>query len=224
MKTVHKIIAAMAGAAALFLLSLPTSQAAGDLTFNKDVASIFFKNCAECHRPGATAPFSALTYKDARPWAKSIREKVLTGEMPPWHADPHTGQWANDRHLAQKEIETIVAWVDQGVWEGEPRDLPPQPEFVDGWTIGKPDLVLTMPEEFTLEASGPDDYQYFQIDPKFTEDKYVQMAEARPGNRKIVHHIAAFIQPPPKDARSSPKPAKKDGEKTPGRMNEETVR
>ena len=114
----------------------------------------------------------------------------------------------------------MVAWVDQGAPEGDPRDLPPQPEFVEGWTIGKPDLVLTMPEEFTLEASGPDEYRYFQIDPKFTEDRYVQMAEARPGNRKIVHHIAAIIQPPPKDAQSSPKTARQEGEKT----NEESVR
>lgn len=224
MKIAHKIIVALTGAAALFMWSLPASEATGDLTFNKNIASILFKNCAECHRPGEAAPFSALTYKDVRPWAKSIREKVLNGEMPPWHADPHTGQWANDRRLAQKEIETIVAWVDQGAREGDPKDLPPQPAFVDGWTIGKPDLVLTMPEEFTLEANGPDEYRYFQIDPKFTEDKYVQMAEARPGNRKIVHHIAAFIQPPPKDGKPSPKPAKQEGQKPTGQMNEEPVR
>jgi hypothetical protein len=223
MRTIHKIIIALSGIAAFFLCSLQPSQATGDLTFNKDIASLFFKNCAECHRPGAAAPFSALTYKDVRPWAKSIREKVLTREMPPWHADSHTGQWANDRRLTQKEIETIAAWVGQGAPEGSPGDLPPMPEFVEGWTIGKPDLVLTMPEEFTLEASGPDEYRYFQIDPKFTEDKYVQMAEARPGNRKIVHHIAAFIQPP-KDVKSSPKQDKKEGEKPRGQTGEESVR
>jgi mono/diheme cytochrome c family protein len=224
MKIVHKTIIALAGVAALFLWSLPPSQATVDLTFNKDIAPLFFKNCAECHRPGETAPFSALTYKDVRPWARSIREKVLTREMPPWHADPHIGQWANDRRLTRKEIETIVAWVDQGAREGDPTDLAPQPEFVDGWTIGKPDLVLTMPNEFTLEASGPDEYQTFVIDPKFMEDKYVQMAEARPGNRKIVHHIAAFIQPPQKDVKSSPNPAKKEGENPRKQMDEETVR
>jgi mono/diheme cytochrome c family protein len=176
MKVVHKTVIALAGVAALFLLSLPATQATGDVTFNKDIAPLFFKNCAECHRPGENAPFSVLTYNDVRPWAKSIREKVLTREMPPWHADPHTGQWANDRRLSQKEIEAIAAWVDGGAKEGNPKDLPPQPEFADGWTIGKPDLVLTMPEEFTLAASGPDEYRYFQIDPKFTEDKYVQLA------------------------------------------------
>jgi hypothetical protein len=169
MKIANKIFIALTVIAALSLWSLAPSQATGDLTFNKDIALLFFKNCAECHRPGENAPFSVLTYKDVRPWAKSIREKVLSREMPPWHADPHTGQWANDRRLAQKDIETIAAWVDQGAKDGDPKDLPPQPEFVDGWTIGKPDLVLTMPEEFTLAASGPDEYRYFQIDPKLPE-------------------------------------------------------
>ncbi len=224
MKVAHKTIITLAGIAGLFLLSQPSSQATADLTFNKDIAPLFFKSCAECHRQGAAAPFSALTYKDVRPWAKSIREKVSTREMPPWHADPHIGQWANDRHLTQKEINTIVAWVDQGALEGDPIDLPPQPEFVDGWTIGKPDLVLTMPEEFTLEASGPDEYRYFQIDPKFTEDKYVRMAEARPGNRKIVHHIAAIIQPPPKDVAPLTNPNRKEPGKTREQKDEETVR
>src|SRR5688572_9627388 len=204
MRMVHKLILALAIVAAFFLWSSQPGQATVELTFNKDIASLFFKNCAECHRPGAAAPFSALAYKDVRPWAKSIREKVLTREMPPWHADPHTGQWANDRRLTQKEIETIAAWVDQGAPEGDPKDSPPLPEFVEGWTIGKPDIVLTMPEEFTLDASGPDEYRYFQIDPKFTEDKYVQMAEARPGNRRIVHHISVIIQPPPTALKSSP--------------------
>jgi mono/diheme cytochrome c family protein len=207
MKIVHKTVIALAGIAALSLWYLPPSQATGDLTFNKEIAPLFFKNCAECHRPGENAPFSVLNYKDVRPWAKSIREKVVSREMPPWHADPHTGQWANDRRLSQKEIEAIAAWVDQGAKEGDSKVLPPQPEFADGWTIGKPDLVLTMPEEFTLAAGGPDEYRYFQIDPKFTEDKYVQMAEARPGNRKIVHHIAAIIRPPQKE---SPKEAKRE--------------
>ena len=173
-----------------------TKPPARNVTFNKDVAPIFFKNCAECHRPGESAPMSLLSYKDARPWAKSIREKVIGREMPPWHADPRIGEFSNDRHLTEAEIDTIRAWVDGGALEGDPRDLPPQPEFVEGWKIGKPDLVLRMPEEFTLEATGPDELQYFEVDPGFTEDRYVQMAEARPGNRRIVHHINVFIVPP----------------------------
>jgi hypothetical protein len=164
------------------------------VTFTKDVAPIFHAKCAECHRPGDSAPFSTLTYKDVRPWAKSIKEKVVNRTMPPWHADPHFGQFKNDRSLSQKEIDTIVAWVDGGAVEGNPKDLPPTPTFTDGWTIGKPDLIIKVPE-YTYKA-GNDEYQYFDVPTNFTEDKYVQFAEARPGNRKIVHHIIAFIQPP----------------------------
>src|SRR5689334_14905464 len=118
-----------------------------EVTFNRDVAPIFFKNCAECHRPGEAAPMSLLSYKDARPWARSIREKVVTREMPPWHADPHYGTFANDRRLSKSEVDTIAAWVDQGAPEGDPKDLPPTPRYADGWGIGKPDMVLQMPEE-----------------------------------------------------------------------------
>lgn len=186
----------------LIALALTTSSAnsgSKEVTFSRDVAPIFFNKCAECHRPGEAAPMSLLSYKDARPWARSIKEKVVTKQMPPWHADPHYQEFANDRRLTQSQIETIAAWVDQGAKEGDAKDLPPQPKFVEGWVIGKPDIVLTMQEEFTLEATGPDEYQYFEIPTNFKEDVYVQMAEARPGNRKIVHHIIAFVQPPAKD-------------------------
>jgi hypothetical protein len=185
--------------ASIAAIVMPSSQANTSLkspTFSKDVAPIFFKKCAECHRPGESAPMSLLSYEDARPWAKAIREKVAGREMPPWHADPRVGEFANDRRLAQTEIDTITAWVDGGAQEGNPKDLPPAPQFADGWGIGKPDLVLEMSDEYALEANGPDEYQNFDIPTIFTEDKYVQMAEARPGNRKIVHHIVAFVLPP----------------------------
>ncbi|MDX2039602.1 MAG: thiol-disulfide isomerase [Acidobacteriota bacterium] len=184
------------------LMMSPSSQAneskttLKSVTFTKDVAPIFYKSCAECHRAGETAPFSVLSYKEVRPWAKAIKEKVVSKEMPPWHADPHFGEFKNNPSLTQAEINTISAWVDGGAAEGNPKDLPPAPKFVEGWRIGKPDVVLSMREEFTLAASGPDEYQYFAIPTNFTEDKYVQMSEARPGNRKIVHHILAFVVPP----------------------------
>ncbi|MBL8208620.1 MAG: cytochrome c [Blastocatellia bacterium] len=168
------------------------------VTFNKDIAPIFNKNCATCHRPGEAAPFSTLTYKDVRPWAKSIREQVSKRTMPPWHADPHVGQWANDTRLSQKDIDAVVAWVDQGALEGNPKDLPPAPKFTEGWAIGQPDVVLDMGKEYTLKPGTPDEIQYFTVDTNFKEDKYVQFVEARPGNRKIVHHIIAFVQAPAK--------------------------
>jgi len=192
------------------LFLLPASQAdttkssSKQITFTKDVAPIFFKQCAECHHPGEAAPFSVMSYKDVRPWAKSIKEKVVKREMPPWHADPHVQEFKNDRRMTQAEIDTITAWVDQGASEGALLDLPPAPAFADGWNIGKPDIVIAMPEEYTLAANGPDEIQYFEADPGFKEDKYVMMAEARPGNRQIVHHLIAFIRPP-KEGKPAPK-------------------
>ncbi len=171
-----------------------TKKAAKNVTFTKDVAPIFYKSCAECHRPGEGAPFSALSYKDVRPWAKSIKEKVANRVMPPWHADPHFGEFKNNASLTQAEIDTIVSWVDGGSVEGNAKDLPPAPKFTEGWGITTPDLVVQIPEEYTYKP-GADEYQYFDVPTNFTEDRYVTMAEARPGNRKIVHHIIAFILP-----------------------------
>src|SRR5215467_11673933 len=110
-------------ALALFLSTSFVSRASGpepvpaNVTFNKHIAPIFYRECVQCHRPNDLAPMSLLTYKDARPWARSIREKVVKREMPPWHADPHYGQFSNDRRLTQKQVDTIVAWVDQGAKE-----------------------------------------------------------------------------------------------------------
>jgi mono/diheme cytochrome c family protein len=219
MKRTCLITIALALLAGTVLFALPASRAnetkppTKNVTFSKDVAPIFFKNCAECHRPGESAPMSLLSYKDARPWARSIREKVLSREMPPWHADPSTGHFSNDRRLTEAEIETIKVWVDAQALEGDPRDLPPQPEIVEGWKIGKPDLILRMPEEFTLEATGPDEYHFFEIDPGFTEDKYVQIAETRPGNRRIVHHINVFIAPPPPGSGTQQKLTREESER-----------
>ncbi|MGE3948549.1 MAG: DUF3471 domain-containing protein [Blastocatellales bacterium] len=165
------------------------------VTFSKDVAPIFNKHCAECHRPGEAAPFSTLSYKEVRPWAKSIREKVANRTMPPWHADPHYGKFENDRRLTDAEIATVVKWVDGGAVEGNPKDMPAAPTFTEGWEIGQPDMVVQIPEEYSYKG-GDDEYQYFDVPTNFTEDRYVVRAEARPGNRKIVHHIIAFIVPP----------------------------
>ncbi len=228
MRNTRMIVFALICLAAVAWFILPSGQAINnkpstkDVTFTKDVAPIFFKNCAECHRAGEAAPFSVLSYKEARPWAKSIREKVASREMPPWHADPHHQQFSNDRRLTQKEIDIVTAWVEGGAKEGDPKALPPAPKYVDGWTIGKPDMVIHLPEEFTLAASGPDEYQYFEVDPGFKEDKYVQLAEARPGNRKIVHHIIAFVQPPRKDG-GHQKMTKEEIEKWREKMEKESI-
>jgi hypothetical protein len=172
------------------------SGANATVTFTKDVAPILQKNCMGCHRPGEIAPMSLVSYKEIRPWAKAIREKVLTREMPPWHADPQYGKWGNDRRLSQKDIDTIIAWVDSGAKEGDPKDLPPAPKFATGWQIGEPDMVFHMPEEFTVPAQGTVPYMYFTVPTNFKEDRYIQAMEARAGDLSVVHHIVIYVREP----------------------------
>src|SRR5579862_8561481 len=143
------------------------------VTFNKQVLPIVQKRCQECHRPGEATPMSLLNYKDARPWAKSMKQAVLTRKMPPWFADPNVGHFVNDRSLSQVEIDTIVAWVDGGAVEGNPKDAPPPREFIDGWSMGKPDLVIEMPNAFPVPASGQLEYQYVILPTHLTEDAWV---------------------------------------------------
>ena len=127
-----------------------------EVTFSRDVAPILYKHCVSCHHPNDVAPMSLLTYRDARPWAAAIKQAVLTGKMPPWKADPHYGEWSNDPRLSQAEKDTIVAWVNGKKAEGDPKDMPAQPTFPDGWKIGKPDAVISIPEH-KLDAKGPDE-------------------------------------------------------------------
>ncbi len=168
-----------------------------EVTYSKDVAPIFFEKCATCHRPNDIAPMSLVSYQSARPWAKAIREAVLSKKMPPWHADPAYGEFKHDARLTAAQIETIRAWVDQGAKEGDPKDLPPVPSVTDGWRIGKPDVVISMPKEYTITAGGPDDYERFgDIPTNFKEDVWVTAVELRPGNRKVVHHAHIYVSPP----------------------------
>jgi mono/diheme cytochrome c family protein len=168
-----------------------------EVTYNKDIAPIFYKNCAECHRPNDIAPMSLMSYKESRPWARSIKERVVTRDMPPWSPDPRYGEFSNEHRLTQQEIDLVAAWVDQGAKEGDPKDLPPAPSITrGGWQIGKPDMVLEMAEEWTVEPGAPDNYINFFIPTNFTEDRWIQAAEILPGNRKVVHHVIAFIQTP----------------------------
>ena len=175
-------------------ISVVASGATGSVTFSKDVAPILQKNCQGCHRPGEAAPMSLRTYQEARPWAKAMKQAVLAKKMPPWFADAQYGHFRNDRSLPQKDIDTLVSWVDAGAPEGDPKDLPQPLAFVDGWNIGQPDMVLEMPEPFHVPASGTIEYQYVVLPYKFTEDRWVQMAEVRPGNRAMVHHVIAYIR------------------------------
>jgi hypothetical protein len=172
------------------------SGATNSVTFYKDVMPVLEKNCQSCHRPGEAAPMSFLSYDSTRPWAKAIKTAVLSKKMPPWFADPHVGKFSNDRTLAQGEIDTLVAWADGGAEAGNPGDAPKPLTWVEGWRIGKPDMVIKMPQAFSIPAKGTIDYQYVIIPTGFTEDKFVQQAEARPSDPSVVHHILAFIREP----------------------------
>jgi hypothetical protein len=140
-----------------------------------------------------------MTYSDASDWSAMIREVVDTRRMPPWHADPAHGKFENNRSLSSEERETMLRWIDQGCPEGNQSDLPPPRVFADGWRIGKPDAVFTMPHDFTVPAKAPPrgiPYQYFMVKTNFDEDKWVQAAEARPGNRAVVHHVIVYASAP----------------------------
>jgi hypothetical protein len=179
------------------ILGLPLAALAADapVTFTKDVAPILYKNCVECHRPTMFAPMSLMTFDDARPWARSIKQRVTARTMPPWGADPAHGTFKNDPRLSEGDIETIAKWVDAGAQKGDDKDLPPAPQLVEGWTIGKPDAVFTMDEEFTIPPTGAIPYKYFRVPTNLTEDKWIQAIEIKPGARAQVHHVIAFTQP-----------------------------
>ncbi len=163
-------------------------------TFSKDVAPILYNRCIECHRPGEAGPMPLRTYKEARPWAKAIKEAVASRTMPPWMADPKVNHFKNDRHLSVEEIATVSKWAEGGAPEGNPKDLPKLPEFVQGWAIGKPDLTFDTGKDFPIPAQGVVSYQYFTVDPGFTQDTWIQAAEVRPQQRTQVHHIIVFVQ------------------------------
>src|SRR5438874_6336799 len=180
-----------------------TSPASANVpTFSKDIAPIVFNNCATCHRAGEVAPMTLTSYEDVRPWAKVIKNKVVSREMPPWGADPeHSLKMRNDRSLSQKQIDTIVAWVDGGAPKGADADLPPRPTFAEGWTAGRePDYVLEMPVEFSIPAEGELGVQMFYSPVPFKEDKFAETLEIRPGNRGTVHHAGVFVVDIPEGA------------------------
>ncbi|MCX6596858.1 MAG: thiol-disulfide isomerase [Acidobacteria bacterium] len=183
--------------AAIISLSATALLAAAEKpTYNKDVEPIMMNRCQECHRAGEIGPMPLMSYQDVRPWAKAIKASVSTKKMPPWFADPAHGKFSNDRSMSQTEIDTITAWVDAGAPEGDKKDKRAARTFVDGWNIPTPDLVVGMPKAFPVPANSKIDYQYLIIPTGLKEDKWVNMVEARPSDRSVVHHIVIFIRDP----------------------------
>lgn len=182
-----------------FITRVKPPRADGKITFTRDIAPIIQKNCQDCHRTGQVAPMPLLTYEDVVNWSEMIHEVVSDNRMPPWGADPAHGKFANDRRLSKEDKERLLAWVDQGCARGDEKDMPPARTFTEGWSIGKPDVVFTMPTAYTVPAQAGKNgirYQKFRVDTNFTEDRWIQAAEARPGNRAVVHHIIVYVIPP----------------------------
>ncbi len=181
--------------AAAVLAWVPVASAQNVPTFTRDVAPIFYSKCVECHRPTMFAPMSLVTFDQARPWARSIRQRVAARTMPPWGADPAHGVFKNDPRLSDREVETILAWVDAGAPRGNAADLPAAPVFAEGWSIGQPDVVFTMTEDYAIPATGVVGYQYLRLPTNITEDKWIQAIEIKPQARAHVHHVLAYTQP-----------------------------
>ena len=164
-------------------------------TFTKDIAPILYENCTSCHRPGDIAPMSLISYQDARPWARAIKDTVLSGEMPPWLADRHNSvEFRNERLLDQATIDTLVAWVDAGAPRGE-GELPALPDFPGGWSYegGEPDYVFDLPVEYEIAAEGQEEYLDFYVPVPWDEDRFAEVIELHPSNRSIVHHAGAYV-------------------------------
>ena len=178
----------------------PDSEA--KVTYSNQISRLLQKHCVECHRPGEIAPFSLTDYEDVAGWADMMVEVTQTGQMPPWHAAPEHGQFRNARGMTAEEKQLLVDWAAAGAPLGDPSELPPPREFLEGWQLPRePDLVVAMRDEpYQVPAEGVVEYQYFMVDPHLTEDKWVTAAEIVPGNRAVVHHVLLFAVPPGAEA------------------------
>jgi hypothetical protein len=181
------------GAIALYGGEVGKTSSPKRVVFSEQIAPIVFNNCASCHRPGEAAPFALMSYEDVKKRGALIAAVTQTRYMPPWHATPGYGDFIDVHRLTDEQIATIKQWVDQGMPEGDPANLPAMPKFPEGWQLGKPDMMIAMREAFDVPASGPDIYRNFTIPLNIPEDKWVRAIEFRPSARKVVHHSLFFL-------------------------------
>lgn len=194
-------LAAMA-AAAVIALPAAAQDAPANVTFTRDIAPIFQRSCQSCHRTGSIAPMSLLTYEEVRPWARSIKQRIESREMPPWFIDRHVGVqgFKADKSLSDAEIAIVSTWVDNGAPRGNPADLPPPIAFDDmtKWNIGEPDWVVEIPEPFVVKAEAADWWGNLVSDSGLTEDRWVKAVETKPTEESfaVVHHaVTTAIDP-----------------------------
>ncbi len=177
----------------------PSSAAAmrdSKLTYAKDIAPLLAQNCQTCHRAGEGTPFSMDKYETVKMWSNNIKRMVSTRRMPPWYEDGTTKKFENNRTMAQADIDKVVEWVDAGAPQGDMKDMPKPREFVQGWSIPKPDAVFQLPKPFPIKAYGLMEYQYVIIPTGFKKDTWVQYIEAAPTDRRVVHHIVTYVRVP----------------------------
>ncbi|KAA0139039.1 redoxin domain-containing protein [Gimesia chilikensis] len=181
-----------------FIGRVKQNEVTTQLTFCKEVAGVLHRHCVECHRTGEIAPFSLTDYDEVRGWADTMLETIEDGRMPPWHASPKYGHYANARFMPEKDKEILREWVAGGMPYGDIKDLPELPKFREGWHLPRvPDVVYEMRKRpFVVPKEGVVEYQYFVVDPGFKEDKWITGAQVLPGNRSVVHHAIVFIRPP----------------------------
>jgi hypothetical protein len=193
-KTVSKAETAAVGC---FIGRVRSADSASAVTYSNQVVRILNKRCVSCHRPGEAAPFAMTNYGEVSGWADAMAEVVRDRRMPPWHASPKYGHFANDRSMPEEEKEVLYQWAAAGAPEGNPKDVPAPPTFVEGWSLPKaPDKIFKMrAQPYHVQATGVVEYQYFRVDPGFKEDKWITAIEARPSNRAVVHHIIVFAGP-----------------------------
>jgi len=189
------MVARLAVAVCVWLGVATGARAQQPITFSKDVAPILYEHCVTCHRPGEIAPFSLLTYEEARPQARALARATADRTMPPWKPEPGFGDFAGAHRLSDREIDTIQRWVDGGAPEGDRSSRPTVPRFAEGWRLGQPDLVVTLSDPYELAAGGPDVLRNFVIPIPVRSTKYVRGIEFRPGNSRVVHHANIRIDP-----------------------------
>lgn len=175
------------------------SPPTGDITYSNQIARLLQKHCIRCHRPGQIAPFALTDYDEVVGWAATICEVMDDGRMPPWHASPKHGEFANDARMTDDEKKLFYEWVENGMPRGDKSQLPEPVQYDEQWQIGTPDVVFKMPKPFTVPAKGIVPYQYFYLDTNLEKDVWIKASEVRPGNRSVVHHIFLFYLPPGQD-------------------------